>query len=149
MGAWVCLASVCWVLVGCDGCGGSSLDRIQLEAIDVVAIDPNYFEDDTLADIEQGSADLYADIYVDDKLYFSSTVNEDVQLPASLAMGGLGFLGIELQQTTRIVLFDEDVSTTEDYVGEVTIELGTLLEDEPSRYTLTNGALQVDLVLRW
>ena len=149
MGTWACLASFCWVLAGCDGCGGSSLDRIQLEAIDVVAIDPNYFEDDTLADIEQGSVDLYADIYVDDKLYFSSTVNEDVQLPASLDMGGLGFLGIELQQTTRIVLFDEDVFTTEDYVGEVTVELGTLLEDEPSRHTLANGALQVDLVLRW
>ena len=97
----------------------------------------------------RGSVDLYADIYVDDELYFSSTVNEDAQLPASLDMGGLGFLGIELQQTTRIVLFDEDVSTTEDYVGEVTVELGTLLEDEPSRHTLTNGALQVDLVLRW
>ena len=50
MGTWACLASFCWVLAGCDGCGGSSLDRIQLEAIDVVAIDPNYFEDDTLAD---------------------------------------------------------------------------------------------------
>ena len=149
MGTWACLASFCWVLAGCDGCGGSSLDRIQLEAIEVVAIDPNYFEDDTLADIEQGSVDLYAAIYVDDELYFSSTVNEDAQLPASLDMGGLGFLGIELQQTTRIVLFDEDVSTTEDYVGEVTVELGTLLEDEPARHTLTNGALEVALVLRW
>ncbi len=123
--------------------------RIQLEAIEVVAIDPNYFEDDTLTDIVQGSVDLYADIYVNDELYFSSSVNEDAQLPASLDMGGLGFLGIELEQTTRIVLFDEDVSTTEDYVGEVAIELGTLLEDEPSRHTLTSGALQVDLVLRW
>ena len=93
MGTWGCLVSFCWVLAGCDGCGGSSLDRIQLEAIEVVAIDPNYFEDDTLADIEQGSVDLYADIYVDDELYFSSTVDEDAQLPASLDMGGLGFLG--------------------------------------------------------
>ena len=144
---WVAIVTLSWM--GCDGCGSPQLSRIQIESIDVLSMDEAYFEDDTLHDLTAGSADLFAVIYVDHELYFESPPTMDAVLPASIDLDGLVFQGIELEQTTKILIFDADEFTTEDYIGEVEVELGELLADEPDRHPLANGALQLELVLRW
>ena len=144
---WMSLTVLSWM--GCDGCGGPQLNRIQIDSIDVLGMDEAYFEDDTLHDLTGGSADLFAVIYVNEQLYFESPPTMDVVLPASIDLDGLVFQGIELEQTTKILIFDADEFTTEDYIGEVEVELGGLLADEPDRHPLSNGALQLELVLRW
>jgi len=133
--------------MSCSSCGdGAGNDRVVVDQLDVLSIDPNYVEDPFG---EQGGPDVFAVFSVLGDVYYTSPVVEDASFPVRLDVESLSFQGIEMDREVTVTLFDHDDDSLEDFIGEVTFVPRDLTYNEPVRHSLVGGYLQVDLLLLW
>jgi hypothetical protein len=130
-------------LTGC--CDESAQDYIIIESIDVNVFDEDYFEDD----IDEGFPELYAIVRINGDNYFTSEVSYSQALPASIDFESLLFIGEEVNNQVEILIFDYDIATTEDPIGNATFVPSDFLLQRNRRETVQGGFLELDLILKW
>lgn len=132
-----------YILTGC--CDESAQDYIIIESIDVNAFDEDYFEDD----VDEGFPELYAIVRINGVNDFTSEVSYSQGLPASIDLESFLFIGEEMNIPIEILIFDEDIATTEDPIGNVTFVPSDFLLQRNGRETVQGGFLELDLILKW
>jgi hypothetical protein len=126
-------------------CDETAQDYIIVEYIDVIAFDEEYFEDD----IDEGFPELYAIIRINGANDFTSEVSYSQALPAFIDFESFLFIGEEMNIQVEILIFDEDIATTEDPIGNVTFVPSDFLLQRNRRETIQGGFLELDLILKW
>lgn len=146
LGPWT-LGALLMLLTGCSGCGdGGGNPEVRIAFFEVMAYDQAYSEDPWG---EDGLPDFFVEVSVQEAPYATSEVAINGALPVRLAAQDLVFQGVELDQTVELRLFDQDDDSLDDFVGQVTFVPRDLMDDEPTRYSLYGGYLQLDLLLAW
>lgn len=131
-------------LSGC--CDESAQDYIIIESIDVNAFDEDYVDDDVP---NEGFPELYAIVRIDGESYFTSEISYSQALPASIDFESLLFIGEEVNSQVEILIFDDDETTTEDFIGSLTFVPSDFLLQRNRRETVQGGFLELDLMLKW
>lgn len=126
-------------------CDETAQDYIIVEFIDVMAFDEDYFEDD----LDEGFPELYAIVRIDGDTYFTSDISYNQALPVSIDFESLLFIGEEVNTLVEILIFDDDETTVEDFVGSTTFVPGDFLLQRNRRETIQGGFLELDLILKW
>lgn len=126
-------------------CDETDQDYIIVEFIDVIAFDEDYFEDD----LDEGFPELYAIVRIDGDTYFTSDISYNQALPVSIDFESLLFIGEEVNTLVEILIFDDDETTVEDFVGSTTFVPGDFLLQRNRRETVQGGFLELDLILKW
>jgi hypothetical protein len=131
-------------LTGC--CDESAQDYIIIESIDVNVFDEDY-DDDTVPN--EGFPELYAIVRINGFDYFKSAVSYSQALPASIDFESLLFIGEEVNAQVKILIYDDDEVTTEDFIGSTTFVPSDFLLERNRRETVPGGFLELDLILKW
>ena len=142
------------IAAGCTSCGGGNDGPLQvrIDQIEIRNINPDYAQDPWP---EEGGADFYFSISVENQLYWDSeqTVVMNASTPLVIPTAELTFAGGELDQTVTIVVWDadalDDPISGDDYVGEVSFVPRDLMASEPARHPLFGGYLEIELLLTW
>ena len=140
------------VAAGCGGCGKDGPPQVRIDQIEILNINPDYAQDPWP---EEGGADFYFSISVENQLYWDSeqAVVMNASVPVTIPTPELTFAGGELDQTVTIVVWDADAQddpiSGDDYVGEVSFVPRDLISTEPLRERLFGAYLEMDLLLTW
>ena len=139
-----------FVATGCQSCGGDvePAVRMVIDEVRVVSYDPNYFEDD----VNEGLADLYVEVrnHASQSVYFATSTADEAILPVTFDVEALSVELEDFSVVMELLLFDEDVATTQDPIAlGLTFSPADFASERPEEHAIQIGENHLVLLLNW
>lgn len=146
----VAILLLLFIATGCQSCVGEvdPAVRMVIDEVRVVSYDPNYFEDD----VNEGLPDLYVEVrhHASQSVYFATSTADEAVLPVTFDVEALSVEIEDFSVVMELLLFDEDVATTQDPIAlGLTFSPIDFASERPEEYAVQLGENHLVLLLNW
>lgn len=140
------ILALCSIFPGCKE--PEPITRCVIDRVEVLATDPNYFEDT----VDEGPPDLYVELRIasSQTVLFTTGTAQDASLPVDLDFVAVNIELEDFNTEFEFTVFDADVATTQDFIAlGLPFKVQDHLDSERTETDITDGATTIRVHLIW